>query len=131
MKLRKCPRCDLNYITEHEKICKVCLREMKGESSREEVELCSICNESPALPGKDICLFCMKEMHGDGKNEDKETEDAVSTEALSDMDSVSTMDEIIPGMEEEAEDKDYGDEMSLEHVREEEERDNEALEEEE
>ena len=33
MKLVKCPRCDLNYIREDEKYCKVCLREMKGEPS--------------------------------------------------------------------------------------------------
>ena len=44
MKLVKCPRCELNYITENEKYCKVCLREMKGESPKDEVELCSVCN---------------------------------------------------------------------------------------
>lgn len=47
MKLVKCPRCELNYITENEKYCKVCLREMKGESPKDEVELCSVCNEAP------------------------------------------------------------------------------------
>ena len=56
MKLVKCPRCELNYITENEKYCKVCLREMKGESPKDEVELCSVCNEAPALPGRDVCL---------------------------------------------------------------------------
>ena len=69
MKLVKCPRCDLNYIREDEKYCKVCLREMKGDSQQEEVELCSICNENPTLPGKDVCLFCLKEMNGE-KNVD-------------------------------------------------------------
>ena len=63
MTLIKCPRCDLNYITPDQKYCKVCLREMKGEGEPEEVELCSICNEAPALPGKDVCLFCLKEMN--------------------------------------------------------------------
>ena len=57
MTLTKCPRCELNYITPDQKYCKVCLREMKGEGKTEEVELCSICNEAPALPGKDVCLF--------------------------------------------------------------------------
>ena len=52
MTLMKCPRCDLNYITPDQKYCKVCLREMKGEGGADEVELCSICNEAPALPGK-------------------------------------------------------------------------------
>ena len=62
MNLVKCPRCDLNYIREDEKYCKVCLQEMKGESRSEEIELCSICNEEPCLPGKDVCLFCLREM---------------------------------------------------------------------
>ena len=57
MQLIKCPRCDLNYIREDEKYCKVCLRELKGEKNTEEVELCSICNEEPALPGRDVCIF--------------------------------------------------------------------------
>ena len=55
MKLVKCPRCELNYITENEKYCKVCLREMKGEAPKDEVELCSVCNEAPALPGRAQC----------------------------------------------------------------------------
>ena len=33
MNLIKCPRCDLNYIREDEKYCKVCLREMKGKAT--------------------------------------------------------------------------------------------------
>lgn len=134
MKLVKCPRCDLNYITEKEKYCKVCLREMSGETSKEDVELCSICNETPSLPGRDICLFCLKEMHGDDAADAKEAGDAAPAEALSDMESVSTMDEIIPGMEDaDMEEKEYGEEgneMSLERVREEEEQENEELEEE-
>ena len=51
MKLVKCPRCDLNYIREDEKYCKVCLREMKGEPTNDDMELCSVCNAAPALPG--------------------------------------------------------------------------------
>ena len=34
MKLVKCPRCELNYITENEKYCKVCLREMRARPPR-------------------------------------------------------------------------------------------------
>ena len=72
MTLMKCPRCDLNYITPDQKYCKVCLREMKGEGKTEEVELCSICNEAPALPGKDVCLFCLKEMNKSNNSGDSE-----------------------------------------------------------
>ena len=31
MGLRKCPRCELNYIRDDEQLCNVCKRHMKGE----------------------------------------------------------------------------------------------------
>lgn len=95
MALIKCPRCELNYIQDTEGYCKVCKREMKGEVQREEIELCTICNEAPALPGKDACLFCLKEMNAN--NNDNHDEDEVRVdEASLDIDPVSSMDEIIP-----------------------------------
>ena len=132
MNLIKCPRCDLNYIREDEKYCKVCLREMKGEKLSEEVELCSICNEEPVLPGKDVCLFCLKEMNKSNNADETETDtESVDTNTIGDMDAVSGMDEIIPEVEEE-DAKEYGEisqEMSLEDVREDEEREEEDEEE--
>ena len=128
MNLVKCPRCDLNYIREDEKYCKVCLQEMKGESRSEEIELCSNCNEEPCLPGKDVCLFCLREMNKSNSADDTdsgaETEN-VDTSTIGDMDAVSGMDEIIPDVEEEETDE-FGEidqELSLEDVREDEERD--------
>ena len=128
MKLVKCPRCDLNYIREDEKYCKICLQEMKGESRPDEIELCSICNEEPALPGKDVCLFCLREMNKSNSSEESETEtepESVDTTTIGDMDAVSGMDEIIPEVEEEETDEfeEIDQEMSLEDVREDEERD--------
>ena len=129
MNLVKCPRCDLNYIREDEKYCKVCLRELKGDDSRDEVELCSICNEEPALPGRDICLFCLKEMNkSNSKTDDPaetETGENVDTSNIGDMDSVSGMDEIIPDVEEDDTGAfgELGQELSLEDVREDEEKD--------
>ena len=129
MNLVKCPRCDLNYIREDEKYCKVCLRELKGDNSQEEVELCSICNEEPALPGKDVCLFCLKEMNKSNSTQDDTTDgdgaESVDTSSIGDMDSVSGMDEIIPGEEENIPSQEYGEieeELSLEDVREDEEK---------
>ena len=136
MKLVKCPRCDLNYIREDEKYCKICLQEMKGESRSEEIELCSICNEEPVLPGRDVCLFCLREMNksNNAEENDSETEtESVDTTTIGDMDAVSGMDEIIPEVEEE-ETGEFGEidqEMSLEDVREDEERDAEEDEEDE
>ena len=99
MIFNRCPRCELNYITVSEKYCKVCMREMKGDAARDEVEMCSVCRENAALPGRDICLFCLKEMSGQeasttthGDNVDGE--DQVDTRSITSMDDVSSMDEI-------------------------------------
>lgn len=128
MNLVKCPRCDLNYIREDEKYCKICLQEMKGESRSEEIELCSICNEEPALPGKDVCLFCLREMNKSNSTDDSDSgseAENVDTSTIGDMDAVSGMDEIIPDVEEEETDEyeEIDQELSLEDVREDEERD--------
>ena len=130
MQLVKCPRCDLNYIREDEKYCKVCLRELKGEKNADEVELCSICNEEPALPGRDVCLFCLKEMNKSNSLPEEQEEgnaEPVDTNSIGDMDSVSGMDEIIPEVEDDTDipSQEFGEienELSLEDVREDEER---------
>ena len=125
MTLIKCPRCDLHYITPDQKYCKVCLREMKGDSGAEDVELCSICNEAPALPGKDVCLFCLREMNKSNSDESEPADDSVDASSIGEMDDVSTMDEIIPDEEDNIPGQEYGEieqELSLEEVREDEER---------
>ncbi len=124
MILEKCPRCDLNYIQENEKYCKVCLREMKGEPAQDEMELCSVCNAAPALPGKDVCLSCHKEMTSGSVDEpaDADEPEAVDENAMG-LDSVSTMDEIIPQIHEDIPEGEFGEiesELSLESVIEEE-----------
>ena len=127
MALVKCPRCELNYIQEGEGYCKICKREMKGEVQREEIEMCTICNEAPALPGKDACLFCLKEMNnGSVRDDSQDAEETVDTSNIGGMDSVSTMDEIIPEIEEDIPSQECGEiesELSLECVREEEDQD--------
>ena len=59
MKLIKCPRCELNYIYENEKICSVCKRDVRGEAEVDEIlELCSECGEHPVMPGQELCVYC-------------------------------------------------------------------------
>ena len=119
MTLVKCPRCDLNDIREDEKYCKVCLREMKGEPTNDDMELCSVCNAAPALPGKDVCLSCLKEMQSGGGREEVEDAPVSVDESTIGLNSVSTMDEIIPEIEEDIPANEYGDiqnELSLESV---------------
>ena len=128
MFFEKCPRCDLNYITASEKYCKVCMREMKGDNAHDEIEMCSVCSENPVLPGRDICLFCLKEMSNQAaatssRDDTNDSEEQVNTRALTDLDDVSSMDEIpevdtdIPAGEFE---KMAGEISSLESMREEE-----------
>jgi len=139
MMFAKCPRCDLNYITASERYCKVCMREMKGDGVQDEIEMCSVCSENPALPGRDICLFCLKEMSSQAPaatNRDNSTdgEETVDPRSITSMDDVSSMDEIpevdsdIPASEFE---QMAGEMSSLESMREEEADDDEDLEEDE
>ena len=135
MRLIKCPRCELNYITPEEGYCKSCKREMKGEPQQEEIELCTVCNEHPALPGKDVCLFCLKEMNVNADDRDTEEAEAPVDEAsLGGIDPVSAMDEIIPDIPEDIHDREYDEidsELSLEELEEEEADDDDGLEDEE
>ncbi len=49
MGLKKCPRCELNYIREGEKYCDICKRYMKGEADADSVAAtCVECGERPA-----------------------------------------------------------------------------------
>lgn len=124
MNLVKCPRCDLNYILDTEKLCKVCLREMKGSHVEDEMEMCSVCNAAPAMPGHDVCLSCLKEMGSSSSDQDIEENVAGVDESAIGLNSMSNMDEIIPQINEDIPEGEFGDianELSLESVIEEEE----------
>ena len=111
----KCPRCELNYIQEDEQYCPVCKREMKGEAHDDPFELCSICNENPAMPGKDVCLLCYKEMtQQQGLRDDAVEEEETADVSALDMGDVSEMEEI--ELEEMPEDMpaEIGEQISLE-----------------
>ncbi len=64
MGLRKCPKCELNYIKDDEKLCNVCRRTARRErdDGDEQESLCIECGEHPAMKGRDICALCYKEM---------------------------------------------------------------------
>ena len=94
MGLIKCPRCELNYMLDTDKICSVCRREVRGESEQYEmVELCSECGENPVVPGQELCAYCLKELSS-RTNENENEEGVVAESANIGIDSVSTMDEI-------------------------------------
>ena len=62
MGLKKCPRCELNYIKDDEQYCYVCKRYMKGETEAEDsVVMCTECGENPVVRGSDLCAICLRE----------------------------------------------------------------------
>lgn len=117
MTLVKCPRCELNYLSAKENICKICTRELYGAQKNDDIELCSTCHESNALPGKDVCLYCLREM-----NKQKGIKEEIEEPVEIGLDPVSGMEEIIPEMGT-VDDPDFhvmGDALSLEAMSEQE-----------
>ena len=97
MGLIKCPRCELNYMLDTDKICSVCQREVRGESEQYEmIELCSECGENPVVPGQELCAYCLKERAQRSDDPQNDDDPVVGDTATIDIDSVSvsTMDEI-------------------------------------
>ena len=111
MKLVKCPRCELNYMLDTDKICSVCQREVRGESEQYEmIELCSECGENPVVPGQELCAYCLKERSQ--HTSDVQGDETVVTDAsnIGDIDSVSTMDEIELDIGDDLDGEDFSDE---------------------
>ena len=113
MGLIKCPRCELNYMLDTDKICSVCQREVRGESEQYEmIELCSECGENPVVPGQELCAYCLKE-RAQRSDDTQSDDDPVVTDASSigiDSVSVSTMDEIELDIGDDLDGEDFSDE---------------------
>ena len=111
MGLIKCPRCELNYMLDTDKMCSVCKREVRGESEQYEmIELCSECGENPVVPGQELCAYCLKELAQ--RDSDTQSEETVVADAsnIGDIDSVSTMDEIELDLGDDMDDEAFADE---------------------
>lgn len=93
MALIKCPRCELNYMNDTDKMCSVCRREVRGESEQYDmIELCSECGENPVVPGQELCAYCLKEFN---LHSSLSTDDTIEHAPTSiEIDSVATMEEI-------------------------------------
>ena len=64
MALRKCPKCEVNYLRGTETICSVCRSQMKKRGQEEETEegmLCTNCGEKLAMKGRELCEDCLLE----------------------------------------------------------------------
>lgn len=99
MALRKCPRCELNYILDDGALCTVCREEVHGKKDDDnQVMLCSICGELPPLPGKDMCKDCLDEFSANdmasiATDTDGDDDDAIDVKEL-ESEPVSSLDEI-------------------------------------
>ena len=112
MKLIKCPRCELNYMYDNEKMCSVCRRDVRGEPEPDDmIELCSECGENPVIPGQEVCAFCLKEMQR--RSEENPNDDGVSDPSSRDLDmgGVSSMEEIEVDVDDDGERFDEDDDM--------------------
>ena len=74
MALRKCPKCETNYLRANEQICSVCRALLKNGGADEEEEegiMCANCGEKPAVKGKDLCEDCLSEREKEDELEKK------------------------------------------------------------
>lgn len=121
MGLKKCPRCELNYIIDGGELCTICREEVRGMRSMDDsILLCSVCGEFPALPGQDMCKACLQEMRSiDILSSDVEEDEAsventeLKPDPISDLDEMEEVDGIDSEMDDEIE-ADLDDALDLE-----------------
>jgi hypothetical protein len=103
MVLVKCPRCELNYILDGGVLCTVCRKDVHGGNEQDDIaELCSECGENPVVTGGELCLSCLKDMARRLSSNTAE-DDLIPDEASLEIGSVSTMDEIVIDIDDDAE----------------------------
>ena len=87
MALKKCPKCELNYIKDDETWCSVYLRELRhsqngGADAAEEITICTECGEAPVVAGSELCLACLREQKRQAELESASELDAAFEEAI-------------------------------------------------
>ena len=95
MALKKCPRCELNYILDGGELCTVCREEVRGKHAQDETAaLCSVCGGAPALPGEDMCRNCLSEIRSMEMFSTDEPDEAIRPDAELEPEPVSELVEI-------------------------------------
>ncbi len=99
----KCPRCELNYILETEKLCPVCQAELKlskDNSLSEDMELCPICGQNFVSYDQPMCEECAKKRSLDDivdEDDDGQDYEREASDEFNDIDSPADDDvEIVP-----------------------------------
>ncbi len=102
MGFRKCPICELNYISDEESCCAVCKRAQHGGDNDETENMCIECGENPVVRGMELCAACLREVRRQEKLQ-KAGEALTGTEidvgALDDMEVPIADDSDIPESE--------------------------------
>ena len=94
MPLRKCPKCELNYILDDQPYCTVCLKEAKGiDHHDDEGELCPLCGEREIVFGEEYCAECLLDLKKlDSKQhagEEVVEEDEEEVDAIADLEEIA------------------------------------------
>ena len=117
MGFRKCPICELNYISDEESCCAVCKRAQHGGDSDDGEIMCIECGENPVVRGLELCAACLREVRRQEKLQ-KSVEALADTEidvgALDDMEVPIADDSDIPESEMEEIHKELDDDFSEE-----------------
>lgn len=95
-KLRKCPRCELNYILDDGPVCSVCYEDLHGHKKKEAQDyLCSACGEHAPVRGQDLCAACLAELRNVEMTATGADEDDAGVQAPDfDADDLSELEEI-------------------------------------
>jgi hypothetical protein len=104
MPLRKCPKCELNYILDDSPYCSVCIKEMKGiDHHDDDGEICPLCAEREVAFGEEYCSECLSELKKlDSKHVDEEVveedEESDVIEGIEDL-AIDADTEVVPPFE--------------------------------
>lgn len=115
MGFKKCPICELNYISEEEPCCAVCKRAKHGADNDDTDILCIECGENLAVRGSDLCAECLREARRQEKMRkavEPLTDTVLDVGALDDMEVPIADDSDIPQSEMEEIHKELDDDFS-------------------
>ena len=91
MALKKCPKCELNYVRSDAELCDVCQSELRRlwqrkssreEPAEEEILICTECGEKPTVHGSELCIDCLREQKRQTELENAAELDAAFDEVL-------------------------------------------------
>ena len=119
----KCPRCDLNYISEEQEFCDVCKAELKKgpkllfanddeeDIDAEATELCPICKQNYIRANEEMCKACREEA-GNRREDEMDLDKDESWKEYLDDDKDDELDQIPEGFAELAEEEEEEEEDS-------------------